>query len=232
MLFRSAEHFEGRSGSLSSSRKGKAVASHESLAFFAAASAALSLGARLALAEQAFEDHDNPRMYYPVDGRSNSSSEADSSRCGALQSNLGLPLDLPDELLGLSEIAVQLCRQGGYQQLNCDFVHALVLQAYSHLTSPQHEGEIAESSPSRKGKRVKTDRPQQHCPLAFGSSLGLSGIIGALIGDAREIGLDVDPDDISCQLSLLEKENRRRLWWEIVMLDRYVIYLQTPTTFY
>ncbi|THH09026.1 hypothetical protein EW145_g2300 [Phellinidium pouzarii] len=49
------------------------------------------------------------------------------------------------------------------------------------------------------------------------------GIVSELVGNARMMGLNHDPDlSGGDKLSLYDKEMRRRLWWEIVSLDAFV----------
>ncbi|KAI5122754.1 hypothetical protein M0805_009837 [Coniferiporia weirii] len=49
------------------------------------------------------------------------------------------------------------------------------------------------------------------------------GIVSEVVGNARMMGLNHDPDTSGGEkFSLYEKEMRRRLWWEIVALDAFV----------
>ncbi|KAH8118203.1 hypothetical protein DFH11DRAFT_1741202 [Phellopilus nigrolimitatus] len=48
------------------------------------------------------------------------------------------------------------------------------------------------------------------------------GVVSEMVGNARMMGLNHDPDIVGEKMSTYEKEIRRRLWWEIVTLDAFV----------
>ncbi len=131
--------------------------------------------------------------------------------------------ELHEDLMHSAKIALLLhAEQSGHATCDVDYIYAHILLSH-YLRHFEAKGRSGNTTKKGKGKRKATaSRDDGERGFSKLPSLhpDLAQLVAKLVVLARQMGLDHEGDSISNDVfTEFDRETRRRLWWEIVVLD-------------
>ena len=146
-----------------------------------------------------------------------------------MRDDIGISDDLHESMIHASNFTLRVHEeQSGHAAYDIDYIYALILHAHYLLQfqTKVRSASVGNSTGKGKGKgkrkapAASRDNAEDGLTKLPSMHPDLPQVLGKLVIASRQMGLDHEGDSLSNDLfTEFDRETRRRLWWEIVVLD-------------